>query len=121
MSHISSDPRPDPPRVFWSPEALRELQRIRDRSVQEDLKRNAEEALHEIPERGDEYRQDHSDEYREDHSADEGRVGEIMWHRGWTHEQEHQAERELENRLMTAPGTTFSSIARCLGRRCSRS
>ena len=80
MQHTSpaplpKPPRPEPPRVSWSPEAIRELKlTVKDRSVQEDLKRNAEETLHEIQER--------SDEDRGDHSADEGRVGEIMWHRG---------------------------------------
>src|SRR5207244_589091 len=59
----------EPPRVSWSPEAIRDLElTVKDRSVQEDLKRNAEEILHEIQERSDEYREDHSDEYREDHS-----------------------------------------------------
>ena len=95
MQHTSpaplpEPPRPEPPRVSWSPEAIRELKlTVKDRSVQEDLKRNAEETLHEIQER--------SDEDRGDHSADEGRVGEIMWHRGWTHEQERQAEWEPED------------------------
>jgi hypothetical protein len=115
MQHMSPASLPEPQRVSWSPAAIRELKRIRDRSVQEDLKRNAEETLHEIPERGDEYsqdhsdeyREDHSDEYREDHSADEGRVGEIMWHRGWTHEQERQAERELEESTDDGPWNYF--------------
>lgn len=129
MRHMSPASLPEPQRVSWSPAAIRELKRIRDRSVQEDLKRNAEETLHEIPERGDEYRQDHSDEYREDrsdeyredHSADEGRVGEIMWHRGWTHEQERQAERELEESTDDGPWNYFLIYRRVPGRRRSRS
>ncbi len=81
--------QPEPSRVSWSPEAIRELElTVKDRSVQEELKRNAEVTLHEIPERNED---------RGDHSADEGRVGEIMWHRGWTHEQERQAEWEPED------------------------
>jgi hypothetical protein len=85
--------KPSIPRVSWSPEAIRELElTVKDRSVQEDLKRNAEETLHQIQERSDEDRGEHGE-----HSADAGRVGEIMWHRGWTHEQQGQAEWEPED------------------------
>jgi hypothetical protein len=98
---------PEPPRVSWSPKAIRELQRIKNPSVREDLKRNAEEALHEIPEQGDDDREDHSDEYREDHSADEGRSGEIMWHRGWTHEQARQAAWEPQEPADDGPWNYF--------------
>jgi hypothetical protein len=121
MQHMSAASLPEPQRVSWSPAAIRELERISDRSVQENLKRNADETLHEIPERGDEDREDHSDEdredhsdeYREDHRADEGRVGEIMWHRGWTHEQERQAERELEESADDGPWNYFLLYRRC--------
>ena len=90
MQHTSPAPPPESPRVSWSPEAIRELElTVKDRSVQKDLKRNAEETLHETQER--------SDENRQDHSADEGRAGEIMWHRGWRHEQERQAKWEPED------------------------
>lgn len=71
MQHTSPAPPPESPRVSWSPEAIRELElTVKDRSVQEDLKRNAEETLHETQERSDENRQDHSaDEGRRDHVA----------------------------------------------------
>lgn len=94
---------PSIPRVSWSPEAICELElTVKDRSVQEDLKRNAEETLHQIQERSDVDRGEHGE-----HSADAGRVGEIMWHRGWTHEQERQAERELEESTDDGPWNYF--------------
>jgi hypothetical protein len=47
--------------------------------VREQLKRNAEATLHEIEASAGEDR------------GDEGFEGEVMWHRGWTHEQERRA------------------------------
>ena len=77
MQHTSPAPPPESPRVSWSPEAIRELElTVKDRSVQEDLKRNAEETLHETQER--------SDENRQDHSADEGRAWRDHVARGWS-------------------------------------
>lgn len=65
-------------RVSWSDQALVDLERVvEDPAVREQLKRNAEEILRDIPLRAV--------------SADEGFEGEIMWHRGITHEQESQA------------------------------
>lgn len=114
MQHTSPAPPPEPPRVSWSPEAIHELElTVKDRSVQEDLMGNAEETLHEIQER--------SDEDREDHSADEGRVGEIMWHRGWTHEQERRAEWEQEDPADDGPWNYVLFYRNAPGRRCSRS
>jgi hypothetical protein len=63
--------------VWWSDEALAELELVvEDPAVREQLKRNAEETLHDIPPGAN--------------SADEGAEGEIMWRRAITHEQERQ-------------------------------
>jgi ParE toxin of type II toxin-antitoxin system, parDE len=67
-------------RVSWTPEADADLQSVvNDPAVRDQLKRNAEETLHEIAASAD-----------EDRRA-QGFEGEIMWHRGWTHEQERRA------------------------------
>jgi hypothetical protein len=66
-------------RVSWTPEAESALQLvIGDPAVREELKRNAEVTLHEIEASG-------GGDLRS-----EGREGELMWHRGWDHEQEHR-------------------------------
>jgi hypothetical protein len=64
--------------VDWSAQAERDLALVvPDPSVRAELRCNAERTLHEIKaSAGD------------DRRADEGIAGEIMWHRGWTHEQE---------------------------------
>ena len=65
--------------VWWSDQALADLELVvEDPAVREQLKRNAEETLHDIPPRAS--------------SADEGVEGEIMWRRGITHEQERQRD-----------------------------
>lgn len=95
MHHKSPNPR-----VIWSPEAIRELeQTVKDRSVQEDLKRNAEETMHEI--------QEPSHEGGEVCNVDEGRFGEIMWCRGWSREQERQAEWESVDPADDGPWNYF--------------
>jgi hypothetical protein len=68
------------PRVSWTPEADSDLQLVvNDAAVRDQLKRNAEATLHEI-----------EASVGEDRRA-EGFEGEVMWHRGWTHEQERRA------------------------------
>jgi hypothetical protein len=70
-------------KVRWSDQALVDLGRaVEDQAVREQLRRSAEEILRDIPPRAN--------------SADEGVVGEIMWHRGWTDAQS-QAKGELED------------------------
>src|SRR6266851_10312680 len=74
-------------RVSWSDQAMVDLERVvEDHAVREQLKRNAEEILQNIPSHAN--------------AADEGFEGEIMWHRGIAHEQELQANAEwlLETR-----------------------
>ena len=67
------------PRVSWTPAAEFDLQLVvDDPAVRDQLKRNAEVTLHEI---GD---SDGGDR------RSEGRQGDIMWHRGWDHEQERR-------------------------------
>lgn len=66
--------------VSWTPEADADLQLVvNDPAVRDQLKRNAEATLHEIEASAGEERRA------------EGFEGEIMWHRGWTHEQERRA------------------------------
>jgi hypothetical protein len=66
-------------RVSWSDQAIDDLEQVvEDRSVREQLKRNAEKILQHIPPRAD--------------PADEGFEGQIMWHRGIVHEQELQTD-----------------------------
>jgi hypothetical protein len=85
-------------RVSWSPEADRDLETaVTDPAMRDVLKRNAEETLHEPEECGDE------DRSWIDRIADEGRVGEIMWHRGWTHEQERQTRWQPEDMADDGP------------------
>jgi hypothetical protein len=80
-----------PPRVTWSLQAKLDLElAVEDPAVQQQLKDNAEETLHEI--------EDHS---AEEHAsmelaAEEGRAGEVMWHRGWTHAQQDRLKWEPE-------------------------
>ena len=65
--------------VWWSDKALAELEvDDEDPAVREQLKRNAEETLHDI--------------LPGEISADEGAEGEIMWRRGITHEQARQRD-----------------------------
>ncbi len=65
-------------RVWWSDRATADLERVvEDHGVREQLKRNAEEILEDIPPRAN--------------SADKGVAGEIMWHRGWTRAQNQGA------------------------------
>jgi hypothetical protein len=65
--------------VWWSDKALAELEVVvEDPAVREQLKRNAEETLHDI--------------LPGEISADEGAEGEIMWRRGITHEQARQRD-----------------------------
>jgi hypothetical protein len=65
--------------VWWTPEAESDLQLVvDDPAVRDQLKRNAETTLHEIEASAD-----------RDRRA-EGFEGEVMWHRGWDHEQERR-------------------------------
>jgi hypothetical protein len=66
-------------RVWWTPEAESDLRLVvDDPAVRDQLKRNAEVTLHEIEaSAGGDYRS-------------EGFEGEVMWHRGWDHEQERR-------------------------------
>jgi hypothetical protein len=64
-------------RVWWTPEAESDLRSVvDDPAVRTQLKRNAEMTLHEIE------TSDGGDR------RSEGFEGEVMWHRGWDHEQE---------------------------------
>lgn len=72
-------PQSESLKVSWTPEAESDLQLvIDDPAVREQLKRNAEVTLHEIEASCGRDRRS------------EGREGEIMWHRGWDHEQERR-------------------------------
>ena len=67
-------------RVSWTPEADSDLQLVvNDPAVRDQLKRNAEVTLHEI------------EPFTSEDGRAEGFEGEVMWHRGWTHEQELRA------------------------------
>ena len=72
--------QPEVPRVSWTPEAESDLQLVvNDPAVLDQLKRNAEATLHEI------------EAFTSEDRRAEGFEGEVMWHRGWTHEQELRA------------------------------
>ena len=72
-------PQSESPRVSWTPAAESDLQQvIDDPAVQGQLKRSAELTLHEVEASCGRDRRS------------EGREGEIMWHRGWDHEQERR-------------------------------
>lgn len=82
---------PDPPRVIWSPQARADLELVvEDPAVREQLERNAEETLHDVEDR------DADGHTGRELAVEEGRVGEIMWHRGWTHSQQSRAGWEPE-------------------------
>jgi hypothetical protein len=67
------------PRVWWTPEAESDLRLVvDDRAVRTQLRRNAEVTLHEI------------EASRSGDRRSEGFEGEVMWHRGWDHEQERR-------------------------------
>jgi hypothetical protein len=71
--------KPGVSRVWWTPEAESELYSVvDDPAVRGQLKRNAEVTLHEIGASA------------EGDRRSEGFEGEIMWHRGWDHEQERR-------------------------------
>jgi hypothetical protein len=76
----SGAPQSEVSRVSWTLEADANLRLvIDDPAVRDQLKRNAEATLHEIEgSPGEDLRS-------------EGFDGEVMWHRGWTHEQECRA------------------------------
>lgn len=79
-SHRSNRTRTsEVPRVWWTPEAESDLQLVvDDPALRDQLKRNAETTLHEIETSvGGDLRA-------------EGFEGEVMWHRGWDHEQERR-------------------------------
>lgn len=87
MLEMSSVPLPEPPRVIWSLQAKVDLELlVEDPAVRERLERNAEEILHEIEDRAT------GGHTSKELAAEEGRVGEIMWLRGWTPEQRSQAD-----------------------------
>jgi len=67
------------PRVWWTPEAESDLRLVvDDPAVRAQLKRNAEVTLHEIEASAGGDRRS------------EGFEGEVMWRRGWDHEQERR-------------------------------
>jgi hypothetical protein len=71
--------KPGISRVWWTPEAESELHSVvDDPAVRDQLKRNAEVTLHEVGASADGDRRS------------EGFEGEVMWHRGWDHEQERR-------------------------------
>jgi hypothetical protein len=76
---INGTRKAEAPRVWWTPEAESELRLVvDDPAVRAQLKRNAEVTLHEIE------ASDSGDR------RSEGFEGEVMWHRGWDHEQERR-------------------------------
>jgi hypothetical protein len=80
IPQASTPPQSEAPRVLWTPEADADLQLVvYDPAVRGQIKRNAETTLHEI------------DASPGADCRDEGFEGEIMWHRGWNHEQELRA------------------------------
>ena len=80
MRQVSWALQPEVPRVSWTPEAESDLQLVvNDPAVRDQLKRNAEATLHEI------------EAFTSEDRRAEGFEGEVMWHRGWTHEQELRA------------------------------
>jgi hypothetical protein len=67
-------------RASWTPDADADLRLVvNDPAVRDQLKCNAEAILHEIEASADGDR------------SGEGFAGEVMWHRGWTREQERRA------------------------------
>jgi hypothetical protein len=83
---LTSSSSPDRLPVIWSLQARVDLELvIEDSAVREQLKNCIEEVLHETEE--------HT---KPELAVEEGRVGEIMWHRGWTHAQRAQARTEEE-------------------------
>jgi hypothetical protein len=76
---INGSRKAESPRVWWTSEAESDLwSLVDDPAVRAQLKRNAEVTLHEIePSDGGDRRS-------------EGFEGEVMWHRGWDHEQERR-------------------------------
>ena len=84
---INGTRKAEAPRVWWTPEAESDMQSVvDDPAVRDQLKRNAEVTLHEIePSDGGDRRS-------------EGFEGEVIWHRGWDHEQ--------ERRRIMVPGTS---------------
>lgn len=80
MPQAPGAPQPETPRVSWTPGADADLRLVvDDPAVRDQLKHNAETTLHDIEASSG-----------GDRRA-EGREGEVMWHRGWTHEQECRA------------------------------
>src|SRR6266851_2782921 len=80
MLQMSGAPQSGVSRVSWTPEADADLQLVvNDPAMRDQLKRNAEATLHEI-----------AASVGEDRRG-EGFEGEVMWHRGWDHEQERRA------------------------------
>jgi hypothetical protein len=80
MPQVSRVPQSEAPQVAWTPEAESDLQLVVNApAVRSELKRNAEATLHEI------------DAFSGGDRRAEGIEGEIMWHRGWTHDQELRA------------------------------
>jgi hypothetical protein len=66
--------------VSWTPQADFDLQvAVCEPAIRDQIKHNAETTLHEI------------DAFSAGDRRDEGFEGEILWHRGWTHEQELRA------------------------------
>jgi hypothetical protein len=77
MPQVSNVPRSEVPQVVWTPEADSDLMLVvSDPVVRRALERNTEATLHEI------------EAFSDGDRRDEGIEGEVMWHRGWTHEQE---------------------------------
>lgn len=76
---INGTPKAGGSRVWWTPEALSDLQSVvDDPAVRDELEHNAERTLHEIEASAGGDRRS------------EGFEGEVMWHRGWDHEQERR-------------------------------
>ncbi len=82
LLRVPGPPRPDVPRVWWTPEADSDLLSVVDPAVREELKCHAEVTLHEIEITAD------------DDRRAEGFEGEVMWHWAWTHEQELLAQED---------------------------
>jgi hypothetical protein len=77
--HINGRRKGEAPRVWWTPEAEADLRLVvDDPAVRAQLRRNAEVTLHEIEASAGGDRRS------------EGFEGEIMWRRGWDHEQERR-------------------------------
>jgi hypothetical protein len=80
MRQVSWALLPEVPRVSWTPEAESDLQLVvNEPAVRDQLKHNAEATLHEI------------EAFSSEDRRAEGFEGEIMWHRGWTHEEQRRA------------------------------